>query len=254
MKLIKPLCIFDLETTGVDIIQDRIVQLAWKHIKIDGTTQQASYLINPTIPILPEATAVHGITDEMVAGKRTFKELCEEGLLTVFTGCDLAGYNIKKFDMPILIEEILRSGATGLPFDEDILIYDAMQVFFSDAPRNLEAAFQHYTGQDVDTDKLHEAGYDTTLTADIISMQLKELGLKERLAKLPEPDVKPYRFSQKFYIKDGDIYFNFGKHKDKRAKDEVDYLQWMCSANFSNNDQNIAYEILGNTGQIKMEY
>jgi len=245
MKLNNPLTVFDLETTGLSVEDDRIVQFAWKRYETDLTVNKKGViLVYPNRRISPEATAIHGIGDLEVAEAKQFKQHIAEGLLDIFDDADVAGYNINRFDMPLLIEEILRSGY-DLPFRKDMVLYDAMQIFFRDAPRNLVGAFKHYVGGVIDEEKLHDAGYDTFLTDEVIKAQLPDDKTpEEEMLTVQKDGQRPYRFSQKFYIKDDIVYLGFGKHKDKRAKDNLDYLEWMCTANFTNNDQNIAADIL----------
>src|SRR5688500_4267950 len=117
LQLEKPIVFFDLETTGTSTTKDRIVELCAIRVNTDGTQDEVHHLINPTIPIAPAATEVHGITDEMVADKPTFGELAEE-LAAFFNGCDLGGYNIRRFDVPMLMEEFHRFSKYPIPSRE----------------------------------------------------------------------------------------------------------------------------------------
>ena len=141
LELTKALCIFDLETTGTAISKDRIVEMAVLKLHPDGTKETKQWRVNPEQPIPEEASSVHGITDEMVAGEPTFKELSKE-IYSFIQGCDLAGYNSDRFDIPLLVEELLRA---EIPFDfKNIKTVDVQTIFHKMEARTLAAALKFY--------------------------------------------------------------------------------------------------------------
>jgi len=227
LNLAKPLIFYDLETTGKSPATDRIVEIFAVKIKVDGSRQELHHLLNPTIPISAGATAVHGITDEMVADKPTLGELVQE-LFAFFDGCDLAGYNIKGFDVPMLMEEFARHKKYLINFNE-VKLVDAMGIYHSKEKRDLSAALKFYCERD-HTDA-HSAKADVMATIEILKQQL-----------LMYEDLEPNTSflhdylsaggavdgSRKFKRNDeGEIVFNFGKHFGKPACNEPNYLKWM---------------------------
>ena len=138
MEIKKPIIFFDLETTGIDTLNDRIVQIAIIKLSADGR-EEKERLINPTIPIPEEVTKIHGVSNEMVANEPTFKQLAK-GLFQFIEGCDIAGYNHINFDMPMLIEEFARAGI-AFP-DPEAQYIDVMKIYFKFHPRTLSAAYQ----------------------------------------------------------------------------------------------------------------
>jgi len=177
LELTKPLCFFDLETTGTAIAKDRIVEMAVLKVHPNGTREMKEWRVNPEQPIPLEASNVHGITDEMVANEPTFKELSKE-IYSYIKGCDLAGYNSDRFDIPLLVEELLRA---EIPFDfKNIKTVDVQTIFHKMEARTLSAALRFYCSQDL-TDA-HTAQADTQATHDVLIAQL------ERYSEL-EPNI-----------------------------------------------------------------
>ncbi len=162
-----PLCFFDLETTGVNITQDRIIEIAVIKVMPNGEVIKKSNVVNPTIPIPLESSAIHGITNEDVEGKPTFKEVAKE-YVKFFEGADMSGFNILKFDVPMLVEEFLRA---GVDFDYSRKkIIDAQKIFHLMEKRNLSAAFKFYCGQEMT--EAHSAEADTQATMDVLFAQI----------------------------------------------------------------------------------
>ena len=146
LELTKALCFFDLETTGTAISKDRIVEMAVLKLHPDGTKETKQWRVNPEQPIPEEASSVHGITDEMVAGEPTFKELSKE-IYSFIQGCDLAGYNSDRFDIPLLVEELLRA---EIPFDfKNIKTVDVQTIFHKMEARTLAAALKFYCSKEL---------------------------------------------------------------------------------------------------------
>lgn len=166
MKLTRPLVVFDLETTGVSVYTDRIVQMAFVKLLPDGSRKEWQTLVNPGREIPPGASAIHGITDDMVRGAPRFFDLARK-VEAGISGCDLAGYNAVRFDWPMLRQEFER---VGIHFSEPIIL-DAMKVFHRFAPRDLGAAVQTYCGRN--HEKAHDALSDARATLDVIEAQVK---------------------------------------------------------------------------------
>lgn len=231
MDIKKPLVIFDLETTGTDISKDRIIQIGWIKIGVGGEVEEEeNILVNPGIPISPAATAVHGITDSDVAGAPEFKEIARRIALS-FDGADLGGFNIKRFDIPLLAEEMLRA---GVPFSlEGRKVIDAFIIYQKMNPRNLAAAYKEYTGKDAED--AHDALADAKMTSEIIVRQIEAHGELEGTvdgAASYSSYGDELSMCGKFKLEEDGWKFTFGKHKNKRVLDNEDYLGWMLGADF----------------------
>lgn len=242
-----PLCFFDLEATGTNISRDRIVEIAVVKVMPSGEILRKSNVINPTIPIPAETTAIHGITNEQVADKPTFKEVARE-YAKFMEGCDLAGFNILKFDVPLLVEEFLRA---DVEFDyQKKKIIDSQKIFHLMEKRTLSAALMFYCGKKIE--KAHSAEADTMATVDVLMAQIERYngqevtdGLErkvgviendmESLSKLVADDLVDLAGRMVRNSK-GDIIFNFGKHKNKLVmdvfKEEPAYYEWMMNGDF----------------------
>lgn len=235
LKLSKPICFFDLETTGIDITKDRIVEISILKVYPNGNKESKTWLVNPTIPIPKAASDVHGITDERVAGEPTFKELAKQ-IHNMIKDSDLAGYNSDRFDIPLLAEEMLRA---EVDFDlGNRVSVDVQTIFHKMEQRTLSAAYKFYCGKDlIDA---HTASADTNATYEILKAQLDRYdNLENNIKKLSE-------FTYRKQIADfagfigyndkGKEIFTFGKHKGKRVEDIFDeepgYFGWLLSADF----------------------
>lgn len=246
LKLTKALCFFDLETTGTVISKDRIVEMAVLKLHPDGTKETKQWRVNPEQPIPEEASNVHGITDEMVANEPTFKERSKE-IYSFIQGCDLAGYNSDRFDIPLLVEELLRA---EIPFElKNVKTVDVQTIFHKMEARTLAAALKFYCGKEL-TDA-HTAQADTQATHDVLLAQL------ERYTDL-EPNVdflntfSTRRKTADFagfivYDKEGEMCFGFGKHKGKKVTEvlaqEPGYFGWVLNADFPRFTKKILTEI-----------
>ncbi|MFC2272807.1 3'-5' exonuclease [Capnocytophaga ochracea] len=235
LKLSKPICFFDLETTGIDITKDRIVEISILKVYPNGNKESKTWLVNPTIPIPKAASDVHGITDERVAGEPTFKELAKQ-IHNMIKDSDLAGYNSDRFDIPLLAEEMLRA---EVDFDlGNCVSVDVQTIFHKMEQRTLSAAYKFYCGKDlIDA---HTASADTNATYEILKAQLDRYdNLENNIKKLSE-------FTYRKQIADfagfigyndkGEEIFTFGKHKGKRVEDIFDeepgYFGWLLGADF----------------------
>lgn len=236
LQLKKPICFFDLETTGVQVAKDRIVELAILKVNPNGSEEMKRWLVNPEMPIPPETTAIHGISDEMVANAPTFKEIAKE-VHQLLRGCDLGGYNLIRFDVPLLAEEFLRADV-----DIDLSkhqIVDVQNIFHKKEQRTLSAAYRFYCDKDL-TDA-HSADADTRATYEVL------LGQLERYDDLPSDIDALAKFSEGrnryadlagflHYDEREEIVFGFGKFKGQPVaavlQREPGYLGWLLDADF----------------------
>lgn len=236
LKLKNPIIFFDLETTGINIVSDRIVQIAYHKVYPNGKEASKSMLINPEMPIPPESTAIHKITNEDVANCPTFKSVASE-IVKDFEGCDLAGYNSNRFDIPLLAEEFLRVDA-----DIDLSkrkFVDVQVIFHKKEQRTLSAAYKFYC--DKDLEGAHDAQVDTLATYEVLQSQLDKypdlMNDIEFLSKFTTQNNN-VDFSGKFIYNDnGEEIFNFGKYKGQLVtnilKTDTGYFGWMLSGDFS---------------------
>lgn len=242
----RPLVFIDFETTGDNVEKDRIIEIGF--VKYEKDFKQIDSLhedVDPTIPISPEATAVHGKTDTDVAGKPTFKALSSR-VLDFIAGCDIAGYNILSFDAPLLNNEFIRAGVvwdyTGVNF------VDACVIARRKEPRDLTWARKFYCG--AEHEGAHGAMEDSKGSAFVLQAQIERYTdmpqTIEELARYSNYDKLIADLSGKFKINEsGEIVFGFGKHRDKLALDEKDYLRWMLNADFAPDTKAVARKVLG---------
>ena len=170
LKLTKPLVVFDLETTGLDLVKDRIIQISYIKINTDGTEERNNLFLNPEKPIPAEVEQLTGITNEMVSEAPTFGQLAKQ-LAATFSGCDFAGFNSNHFDVPLLAEEFLRAGV-DFDFSRCRLI-DVQTIFHKMERRNLAAAYKFYCGRKMEDDfEAHRADQDTEATYRVLQAQL----------------------------------------------------------------------------------
>ncbi|HBZ34539.1 MAG TPA: DNA polymerase III subunit epsilon [Bacteroidales bacterium] len=246
MKQDKPIVFFDLETTGLNITTDRIVELSYIIVYPDGTEERNTQRFNPTIPIPPSTTAVHHITDDDVRDCPTFKEKAEQ-IAQVFTDCYIAGYNSDHFDLPLLAEEFIRAGIDiNLKNNKTI---DVQTIFFKKEPRNLKAAYKFYCDKNlVDA---HSANGDTQATYEIFQAQLlRYQDLPADISKLSNYTTvkRNADFAGHLIYNDNNIIvFNFGKHKGKAVTEILDkepsYYDWVMRSEFPAFTKKILTEI-----------
>lgn len=233
LHLTRPLAVFDLETTGIRVGQDRIVQIAVVRLMPDGTREQWQSLVDPEMPIPAEATAVHGITDADVASAPRMVDLVDE-LLENLDGCDLCGFNVLRFDLPFLSEELFRAGRS---WDTSALrVVDPLRIFHHYERRDLTAAARFYL--DRDHTGAHDAMADVVMTADVLIAQL------ERYTELPK-DVSalgefsgdrkraPDAAGKLQFDEHGGICLSFGKYKgwliEHIGRNDPGYMQWLIT-------------------------
>ncbi|HMU45840.1 MAG TPA: 3'-5' exonuclease [Chitinophagaceae bacterium] len=234
LQLKKPLAFIDLETTGVNLGTDRIVEIAVVKILPDGSRSVKRKLINPEIDIPQSSSDVHGITNDMVKDAPTFKQVAQE-LKQMLDGCDFAGYNSNRFDIPLLMEEFLRA---QVDFDmRNRKLLDVQNVFHKMEPRTLSAAYKFYCNKTLDG--AHSAEVDATATHEILEAQLErypDLGnnVDSILKVIGEDQIVD--FARRFVLENGIEVFNFGKYKGKPVADvlkaEPQYYDWMMKGDF----------------------
>lgn len=250
LSLTRPIAFIDLETTGVSLSTDRIVEIAIIKVLPDGSRQTKRRLINPQMPIPASSSDIHGITDEMVANAPTFKQVANE-IKMYIENCDLGGYNSNRFDIPILMEEFLRSG-----MDVDLStrhMVDVQHIFYTMEPRTLTAAYKFFCGKE--HEGAHGAEADVNATIDVLMAQLdryKNLGnsIESILGVIGEEKIVDY--ARRFGFDDkGNEIFNFGKHKGRLVTDvlksEPQYYDWMMRGDFPLHTKQKLTEILNRT-------
>lgn len=274
LNLTKPLVVFDLETTGLDLVNDRVIQLSYIKVCPDGTELRGNEIINPGKPIAPEITALTGISDDDVKDRPAFKELAPR-LAEEFKGCDFAGFNSNHFDIPMLAEEFLRAGI-DFEFGKCRLI-DAQAIFHKMERRNLAAAYKFYTGRKMEEDfEAHRADQDTEATYRVLMGELDKYapGVQEDPDRVLHNDMDELaEFSKNndnvdfagriiwkdltdaqgntLTDKDGNPrrheVFNFGKYKGwdvaEVLRRDPGYFSWMLSSDFTFNTKQVLTRI-----------
>ncbi len=235
LNLKNPIIFFDLETTGVNIAVDRIVELSYLKVDLQGNEISRTLFVNPEMPIPPASTEIHGIKDEDVKDAPTFKQIAKN-LASEFEGCDLAGYNSNKFDIPLLAEEFLRS---EVDFDMSKRKFvDVQVIFMKKEQRTLSAAYEFYCNKTLDN--AHSAEADTWATYEILKAQLDYYpDLQNDIAKLSDfsSHTNNVDFAGRIiFNKDMVEVFNFGKHKGKPVTEVLEkdsgYYSWMMNGDF----------------------
>lgn len=286
LQLTKPLVVFDLETTGLDLVNDRIIQISFIKVSpndAEGEEQRKSLFVNPGISIPLVVQELTGITDEMVKDAPTFKQLAKS-LADTFTGCDFAGYNSNRFDVPMLAEEFLRAGI-DFDFSKSRLI-DAQSIFYKREPRTLAAAYKFYTGRKMEEDfRAHRADEDTEATYRVLQGQLDKYNpetVEEAELALPnDMDVLSEESKMNDYVDfagrmiwqdmtgpDGKPLldangkprrhevFNFGKYKGWAVTDvlhrDSGYYSWMLSSDFTLNTKQVLTRIRLREAKLNM--
>lgn len=249
LKLTKPLAFIDLETTGTNLGTDRIVEIAIVKILPDGTRSTKRKLINPEIPISKQSSDVHGITNEMVKDAPTFKQVAQE-LKQMLDGCDIAGYNSNRFDIPLLMEEFLR---VQVDFDmKGRRLVDVQKIFHQMEQRTLSAAYRFYCNKSLEG--AHSAEVDATATYEVLEAQLERyptLGntVDSVLKTIGEEVIVD--FARRFVMENGVETFNFGKFKGKPVADvlrsEPQYYDWMMKGDFPQHTKQKLTEIYTRT-------
>ncbi|MBI1286958.1 MAG: 3'-5' exonuclease [Flavobacteriales bacterium] len=246
LHLKRPLAFFDLETTGVNVATDRIVEISIIKLNPDGSEETMTELVNPGMPIPLESSAVHGITDDKVAGKPSFNELAPA--ITDFIGnADLAGYNCLKFDVPLLLEEYHRN---EIEFSmKNRKVVDVQNIFHKMEQRTLVAAYKFYC--DGDLTNAHSAEADTRATLEVLKAQVEKYDeLDGNVEMLSDFSKRGNAIDFAGHIVEnekGEAVFNFGKNKGKSVvevlKTQPGYYGWMMDAQFPSYTKKVLTEI-----------
>ena len=246
LNLKNPLVFFDLETTGIDIAKDRIVEISMVKVMPNGEEIVKTRRINPGMPIPPESTAIHGITDEDVKDCPKFKEIAKS-LAAQIEGCDLAGFNSNRFDIPMLAEEFLRAGV-----DVDLnrrKFIDVQTIFHKMEQRNLTAAYKFYCNKDLAN--AHSAEADTMATYEVLKAQLDRYPELENdvnfLSKYSSFTNNVDFAGRMVYNEKGQEVINFGKYKGRMVeevlKSDPSYYAWIMNGDFPLNTKKMLTEI-----------
>ncbi len=235
LQLKNPLIFFDLETTGIDVAVDRIVEISYLKIFPNGDEESKTMKINPGMPIPQKAINIHGITDEDVKDAPTFQEVAKN-IAKVFEGCDFAGYNSNKFDLPLLAEEFLRAD-TDLDLKKRKFI-DIQVIFHKKEQRTLSAAYKFYC--DKNLEDAHSAEADTRATYEVLQAQLDRYpdlsNDVDELSKYSSHNRHVDFLGRIVYDDDDCEIFNFGKYKGQKVtevlKKDPGYYGWMINGNF----------------------
>lgn len=246
LNLKNPLVFFDLETTGIDIVKDRIVEISYLKVYPNGKEESKTRRINPGMPIPPQSTAIHGITDEDVKDCPTFKEIAKS-LATQIEGCDLAGYNSNRFDIPMLAEEFLRADV-DIDFSKRKFI-DVQTIFHKMEQRTLAAAYKFYC--DKSLENAHTAEADTMATYEVLKAQLDRYPeLENDMAALSKFSsfTNNVDFAGRIVYNDkGQEVINFGKYKGRPVTEVLEsdpgYYGWIMNGDFPLNTKRVLTEI-----------
>lgn len=246
LNLKRPIIFFDLETTGVDAAKDRIIEISLIKIHPDSSREVKTRRINPEIPIPAVTTAIHGIRDEDVVDCPPFRNLARS-LYAFIEGCDLAGYNSNKFDVPLLVEEFLRAGVE-VDLSKTKFV-DVQNIFHKMEQRTLSAAYKFYCNSEIEN--AHSAQADVEATYQVLLSQLDRYPELENdinfLAKFSTM-TRNVDFAGRIILNDKDIpVFNFGKYKGRSVAEvfemEPSYYGWMMNGDFSLNTKNVITQI-----------
>ncbi len=247
LNLKNPLLFFDIESTGLNVATDRIVEICAVKVMPNGDQEIKTRRLNPTIPISPEAQAVHGISNEDVKDCPKFKEIAKS-LAQWMAGCDIAGYNSLKFDIPLLAEEFLRAGVE-FDFRKRHLI-DVQNIFHKMEQRTLSAAYKFYCQKDLEN--AHSAEADTLATYEILKAQLDRYPetLKNDVTMLADFSTRSrfVDYAGRIILNDKDQpVINFGKHKGKLVEDvlrlEPSYYAWIMNGDFTLDTKKVLTDI-----------
>ncbi|MCG8435664.1 MAG: 3'-5' exonuclease [Gammaproteobacteria bacterium] len=241
IKLSRPLICFDLETTGVDPLKDRIVQIACIKRSPGSPEVKAESLVNPGRPIPKEASEVHGITDATVEKSNSFKQI-SKSLFDFFSGCDVTGYNIRQFDVPLLSAEFSRCGIKWP--EKDTKIVDSFEILLRKEERDLSWALDYYKGEVLKN--AHDAMADSVAALSVLEGQAEKYNCStvEELESLAR-DPGALDLQGRFRLVDEEVCITFGKHRDKEIRNiPRSYLRWMLSQDFLPDTKKIVSDYL----------
>ncbi|MDR3094506.1 MAG: 3'-5' exonuclease [Bacteroidales bacterium] len=246
LELKNPLVIFDLETTGMNIASDRIVELSYLKVFPDGREESKTYRLNPTVPIPAEITAIHGISNEDVKDAPTFKEVAQT-LVNSFADCDFAGYNSNKFDLPLLAEEFLRADVTFDLKKQNCI--DVQVIFYKREQRTLSAAYRFYCGKELVN--AHSAEADVRATYEVLQSQLDRYDdlpcqIEPLAAYSAQNDAVDF-VGRIILNNNNEEIFNFGRYKGQKVSDVLTknsaYYAWMMNGDFPQYTKKVLTEL-----------
>ncbi len=246
LNLKNPIIFFDLETTGTNILRDRIVEISYIKVMPSGNEIERTLRVNPEMPIPAESTAIHHITDEDVKDSPTFKQIAQE-LANTFLGCDIAGFNSNRFDVPILMEEFLRAGVS-IDLSKRKFV-DVQTIFHKMEQRTLVAAYKFYCGKDLA--EAHSANADTRATYEVLKAQLDHYPSLENdiafLSNFSTQNKNVDLAGRIVYNEAGIEVFNFGKYKGLSVEEifrkDIGYYGWMMQGEFPANTKQVITNI-----------
>ena len=257
LSLNKPIVFFDLETTGVNIVNDRIVEISLLKIHPNGNKESKTWLVNPTVKIPQETIDIHGITNEKVINEPSFADLHKE-ILNIIENCDLAGYNSNKFDIPLLAEEFIRC---GIDFSlKNIKTIDIQNIFHKLEKRTLSAAYKFYCQKDLEN--AHSAQADTEATYEILLAQINKYDELENdvdfLAEFSRRGNNNVDIAGFIRLnKNNEPVISFGKYRDKTISEIYDtnpgYFSWINNAEFPRYTKKVLKELV-NTHKLKKKF
>jgi DNA polymerase-3 subunit epsilon len=254
LKLVRPIAIVDLETTGLDVQTCRIVELTIFKVQPDGTVDQKTRRINPELPIPSDATRIHGISDDDVAGEPPFRQLAR-GLVSYLEDADITGFGVERFDVPVLMAEFNR---VGVEFNMDgRRVIDAMLIFHRFEPGNLAAAYRKYFGKEIEG--AHTSAGDAEAAAAVLNAQIEAHDLPSDIGELEGHlrDPNWIDLEGKLAWVDGVATVNFGKYQGKAVAEvhsaSPDYLEWVLSADFPEDFKEKLRSAIGGTLEPKQE-
>lgn len=241
-----PLIFFDLETTGLNVSKDRIIEMSYIKVMPNGVEESKTILINPEMHIPEESTAIHGIKDEDVKDAPRFKEVAKE-LARVFQGCDIAGFNSNRFDIPMLMEEFLRANVE-IDLGKHRFV-DVQTIFHKMEQRNLVAAYRFYCGKELEN--AHSASADTLATYEVLKAQLDRYpNLENNIAFLSNfsSQNRNVDLAGRIVYNDQNVeVFNFGKYKGVPVAEVLQkdsgYFGWLMNGDFPQNTKNVLTNI-----------
>lgn len=246
LKLQRPIACVDIETTGVNITKDRVIEIAIIKVQPDGTREVKVKRVNPEMPIPEDSSEIHGIYDADIAHEPTFKEMANE-IKQFLNNCDLCGYNSNRFDFALLTEEFLRAGV-----DIDLKnrhLIDAAQIFIKQEPRTLAAAYKFYCNKELVN--AHSALADTEATFEVLLAQIErysDIGNTPEELHLLSKGEDNLDYARRIKLnKKGEAVFNFGKYKDQLVtevfKKEPQYYDWIMRSDFAQDTKNVLSKI-----------
>lgn len=235
LKLVKPIVFFDLETTGVDTENSRIVQISGVKISPDGTKFNFSSYVNPLIPIPKEATDVHGITDDMVKDAIVFEKLAKR-IYEIFQGCDIGGFNSDGFDVPLLCAEMKRVDIEFLDWDYNLV--DVMKLYRQLYPNTLSDIYLRLLGKEIEN--AHDAVSDVNATIEVLGFLVEKIEPKEpkEIDLMLQGDKKRCDIAGKIYFDGEEHRWSFGKNIGQKVSSDLGFANWVLKNNFTEDTKN----------------